>query len=135
MNVAVLTNLDAQPTLPENTILPNPPENDSHYMEAYAQIGMAAVCGSLRDTVLTYPDIHETMLKDSVRTNAYKTFIYSNPGVFKDKTVLDVGCGSGILALFCAKAGAKKVYAVDQSDILYRAREIVHENGFSDVIT
>ena len=75
------------------------------------------------------------MLKDRVRTDAYRNFIYSHPSAFKDKIVLDVGCGSGVLSLFCAKAGARKVYAVDQSDILYKAREIVHDNGFSDTIT
>jgi len=31
----------------------------------------------------------------------------------KDKTVIDFGCGSGILALAAVKLGAKKVYAVD----------------------
>ena len=31
----------------------------------------------------------------------------------KDKTVIDFGCGSGILALAAVKLGAEKVYAVD----------------------
>jgi protein arginine N-methyltransferase 1 len=50
--------------------------------------------------------------------------ILKNPEVFKDKVVLDVGCGSGILSLFAAKAGAKMVIAVDMSDIIDNAIRI-----------
>lgn len=42
-------------------------------------------------------EIHETMLKDAVRTNAYRDFIYENKDIFKDKVVLDIGCGTGRL--------------------------------------
>lgn len=52
------------------------------------------------------------MLKDAVRTKTYQNVIYKNTFLFKDKVVLDVGAGTGILSLFCAKAGAKHVYAV-----------------------
>lgn len=74
------------------------------------------------------------MLKDSVRTHAYKDFIYDNKHLFKDKVVLDVGCGTGILSMFCAQAGASKVIAVDNSEIINKARENVHENGFGHII-
>lgn len=40
-------------------------------------------------------DIHETMLKDRVRTDAYRDFIYANKHIFRDKVVLDIGCGTG----------------------------------------
>jgi len=35
------------------------------------------------------------MLKDTVRTDAYRDFIYQNKHRFAGKTVLDVGCGTG----------------------------------------
>ncbi|KAK1999540.1 methyltransferase domain-containing protein [Colletotrichum falcatum] len=80
-------------------------------------------------------DIHETMLKDKVRTDSYRDFVYNNKSLFKDKIVLDIGCGTGILSMFCAKAGAKQVFAVDKSDIIDKARENVFNNGLADKVT
>uniref|UniRef100_A0A7N9DFH2 Protein HTATIP2 n=1 Tax=Macaca fascicularis TaxID=9541 RepID=A0A7N9DFH2_MACFA len=79
--------------------------------------------------------IHEEMLKDKIRTESYRDFIYQNPHIFKDKVVLDVGCGTGILSMFAAKAGAKKVLGVDQSEILYQAMDIIRLNKLEDTIT
>ncbi|EPY49270.1 type I ribosomal protein arginine N- methyltransferase Rmt3 [Schizosaccharomyces cryophilus OY26] len=93
-------------------------DNDSYYFESYA--------GN---------DIHFVMLSDSVRTEGYRDFIYENKNLFHGKTVLDVGCGTGILSMFCAKAGAKQVYAVDNSDIIQMARTNAYENNLADKIT
>lgn len=49
--------------------------------------------------------IHEEMLKDEVRTKCYMNAIEQNKHLFKDKIVLDVGCGTGILSMFAARAG------------------------------
>lgn len=75
------------------------------------------------------------MLKDTVRTESYRDFIYENKHLFEGKTVLDVGCGTGILSMFCARAGAAKVIAVDNSDIINFARENVYRNGMEKIIS
>mmetsp|Transcript_17405 Transcript_17405/g.25701 ORF Transcript_17405/g.25701 Transcript_17405/m.25701 type:complete len:366 (+) Transcript_17405:101-1198(+) len=79
--------------------------------------------------------IHEEMLKDEVRTRTYQSAILDNPHLFEDKIVLDVGCGTAVLAMFAIQAGAKHCYAVDCSSIIDQARLIVEKNGFSDKIT
>nr|CRX79081.1 hypothetical protein ls5930a1_00124 [Leucosporidium scottii] len=91
--------------------------------------------GEERDDDSHYFEIHEIMLKDKIRTNAYRDFILSNPAIFKDAVVLDVGCGSGILSMFAAQSGAKKVYAVDASAVAHKAERNIKANGLSDVIT
>lgn len=82
----------------------------------------------------SYFAIHEDMLKDQVRTLAYKNAILKNPTLFQDKVVLDVGCGTGILSMFAATCGARKVYGVEKSSIGEYAKQIIEKNGFSDRI-
>ena len=74
------------------------------------------------------------MIRDKARTDAYKKAIEQNRHLFKDKTILDIGTGTGILSLFAAQCGAKMVYAVDNADIAYFAKEIVKKNDPKGVI-
>jgi len=76
----------------------------------------------------------QNMLQDLVRTGTYQRAMLDNPLDFKNKVVLDVGCGTGILSIFAAQAGAKKVYAVEASDMADMARKLVEANGWRDVI-
>lgn len=73
--------------------------------------------------------IHEEMLKDTVRTRTYQRAIMDNPNDFKDKIVLDIGAGTGILSIFAARAGAKHVYAIEFAEIAIFAKEIIRKNG------
>ncbi|EFA02398.1 protein arginine N-methyltransferase 1 [Tribolium castaneum] len=90
---------------------------DSDYFHSYSHFG-----------------IHHEMLNDRVRTESYRDAILNNSDSFKDKIVLDVGCGTGILSLFSAKAGASKVIGIDQSEVVYKAMDIIRENNYYDTI-
>jgi len=79
--------------------------------------------------------IHEEMLKDTVRTMAYRHAIENNRNDFKDKIVMDIGAGTGILSLFAAKSGAKHVYAIENAEIALFARDIIKKNGYENKIT
>ncbi|XP_035207274.1 protein arginine N-methyltransferase 3-like isoform X2 [Stegodyphus dumicola] len=78
--------------------------------------------------------IHHEMLQDKVRTLSYQDAILKNSEIFHNKRVLDVGCGTAILSMFAAKAGASKVMGVDKSDVIFQAMDIVRENGYDQVI-
>ena len=59
----------------------------------------------------TYGTVYEQkrMLEDNVRMRSYHAAITGNADYFKGKVVLDVGAGTGILSMWAAQAGAKKV--------------------------
>ncbi|KAL5976964.1 class I-like SAM-binding methyltransferase superfamily [Asimina triloba] len=50
------------------------------------------------------------------------------------QTVLDVGTGSGILAIWCAQAGARKVYAVEATKMSDHARKLVSANQVDGIV-
>ena len=66
--------------------------------------------------------------------DAYRTAILDNAECFKGKTVLDVGTGSGVLAIWAGMAGARKVYAVEATSMAQHARRLVQQNGMQDVV-
>ena len=82
---------------------------------------------------MSYRDVamHKVMLQDVVRTDAYEKSI--NEVVTPEHSVLDFGCGTGILSMFAARAGANKVIAVDRSPFIKTAKEIAHKNGFENI--
>ncbi|KAJ1488186.1 protein arginine N-methyltransferase [Baffinella frigidus] len=103
---------DGEPVKPEDATAKD------YYFDSYAHFG-----------------IHEEMLKDQQRTKGYRNAIMNNPHCFRDKIVMDVGCGTGILSMFAVKAGAKHVYGIECSGIIHTARQIIADNGLSDKIT
>ncbi|KAF7646822.1 hypothetical protein LDENG_00182050 [Lucifuga dentata] len=78
--------------------------------------------------------LQQGLLQDYLRTATYQRAILLNETDFRDKVVLDVCCGSGILSFFAVQAGARRVYAVDCSPMAQHAQVLVRSNGLSDRI-
>lgn len=74
------------------------------------------------------------MLEDKNRMKAYHDAIMENKDLFKDKVVMDVGTGSSILATWAAQAGAKRVYAVEYTNMAHHAQSIVEANGVNHIV-
>lgn len=55
------------------------------------------------------------MLADQPRTTKYHNVILQNKESLKDKVILDVGCGTGIISLFCAHHARPKAVSVSAS--------------------
>eukprot|EP00850_Spirogloea_muscicola_P011771 SM000074S21681 [mRNA] locus=s74:425929:428759:+ [translate_table: standard] len=74
------------------------------------------------------------MLSDRVRMRAYHRAVFANAAAFAGKVVLDVGTGSGILAIWAAQAGARKVYAVEATNMAQHAELLAASNGVSGIV-
>jgi hypothetical protein len=79
------------------------------------------------------PDLHLGMLDDRIRTSRYLEGIREVVG--PGDVVVDIGTGSGVLAMAAAQAGAERVYAIEASAIGETARKNFEANGLADRIT
>ncbi|HEY2746220.1 MAG TPA: class I SAM-dependent methyltransferase [Polyangia bacterium] len=75
---------------------------------------------------------YRQLIDDPVRLGAFQRAIATlvRPG----DVVADIGCGLGTYAIFAARAGARRVFAVDDSPIVEVAREVVRDSGADDVV-
>ncbi|HEY5959750.1 MAG TPA: methyltransferase domain-containing protein [Polyangiaceae bacterium] len=80
----------------------------------------------LRDS---YRDVmtHKLMLQDVVRTTAYAEAIRTS--VRPGQRVIDFGTGTGVLAIFAARAGASHVDAIERTSVIEHAKAIAQRNG------
>lgn len=79
------------------------------------------------------PSWHFPMLGDRARNDAYRRAI--EKAVDGTGTVLDIGAGSGLLAMMAARAGAGRVIACEMVEPLAEVAErIVAANGYADRI-
>ena len=77
--------------------------------------------------------VHKAMLNDKRRTSLYLQSIHST--VHAGDVVVDIGTGTGVLAIAAARAGARHVYTIEAGIIGDLAKETFVKNGFADRIT
>ncbi len=78
------------------------------------------------------PAYHDAMLADHARNAAYRQAIEA---AVQGKNVLDIGTGSGLLAMIAARAGAKRVVACEMNKTMAEtAKRIIAANGLTDRI-
>lgn len=75
---------------------------------------------------------YRQLIDDPVRLGAFQRAISTlvRPG----DVVADIGCGLGTYAIFAARAGARRVFAVDDTPIVEVAREVVRDSGADGVV-
>ena len=79
------------------------------------------------------PVEHARMLHDERRTGDYLRAL--GAAIRPGDVVLDIGTGSGVLAVAAARVGARRVYAVEASDIAEVAGRVFAANGVTDTVT
>ena len=80
------------------------------------------------------PQWHVSMMNDKQRNEAYLRALKLAIG--KDDFVLEIGTGSGLLAMMAADSGAREVITCEASETIAKAaKKIIHKNGYSKKIT
>ncbi len=83
---------------------------------------------------MVVPRYHFSMLDDRRRNEVYDAAI--RKAVAGNRTVLDVGTGSGLLSMMGVRAGAEHVYTCEVIEpIAEIARTVIADNGFAERIT
>lgn len=77
-------------------------------------------------------DEYGDMIHDAARFGGYARAIAQ--AVRPGDAAVDIGCGSGALAMLACRAGARRVFAFESGEILDMARQLAAANGFADRI-
>lgn len=103
------------------------------YLEKHFWIPRRLV-GKSDDLITAANDFHYAMINDHDRNEFYHAALQKY--VNETSVVLEIGTGSGLLAMIAAKAGAKSVVAVEANKHMCEvANNNIRSNGLEDRIT
>ena len=71
------------------------------------------------------------MCLDEIRVKAYREALAKTS---KDRTVIDVGAGTGILSFASVEGGAKMVFAIERAGIVGRCQREVSRRGLKKIV-
>jgi SAM-dependent methyltransferase len=71
------------------------------------------------------PTVHQRLLRDQTRVLAYRAAIAQH---VRGKSVLDLGCGTGIFSVLARQLGAARVVGIEESDIISVAKSVAMTN-------
>ena len=95
-------------------------------MREGARPGVAGIAPLQKYSIADYG----AMIQDTARIDGFiRAF---RRVITRDTVVVDIGTGTGILALLACQMGARRVYAIEPSDAIEVAREIASANGCAD---
>lgn len=95
-----------------------------------------ALIGRNRAVRRAVPRWHWEMLHDEERAELYDRAIRQAVAADPDALVLDIGAGSGLLAMMAARAGARRVVACEgQPSVAETAARVVRAAGYDDAVT
>jgi precorrin-6B methylase 2 len=78
------------------------------------------------------PAVHIRMLNDEGRTQNYIEAIRQT--VKPGDVVMDLGSGTGVLAVAAAQAGASRVYAIEAGEMAAIAQRLAETNGVGNIV-
>jgi precorrin-6B methylase 2 len=85
------------------------------------------------DTAFGRVALHAVMVADRARTAAFTRALHES--VRPGDVVVDIGTGCGLLAVVAARAGARRVYAIERSAIAELAETVIRQNGVDETVT
>lgn len=98
-----------------------------------AQVVMPSELINVAHPFYNSPSVQAEMLYDVNRTRAFEKAIKKT---VKNKDVLEIGTGTGILALFAANFGARSVIATESADETFKtAQETIRNNNLQNKIS
>jgi hypothetical protein len=110
-----------------------------HTIQWLHEAGVLVAEGEMTPTLVSHVDdysgapIHIDMLEDRERTSSFVAAIKDT--VRPNDVVVDLGTGTGVLAIAAVQAGAKHVYAIEAAGIAGAAQRLFEANGVAERIT